>query len=154
MLHNNPQPLTKLYLNSWCESYLNPQETRETNFQYVPKVRSLYRKFGESHFGLFPGVRYDLTECAIQFHMVAILPFGSARPAVAGHSSRRSGRGKNSPFARQSPVAKPAAMIIMRESCPRGGIGRRGRLKICCLHGRACSSQAGGTISNFLRMNY
>lgn len=28
---------------------------------------------------------------------------------------------------------------------PCGGIGRRGRLKICCPQGRACSSQARGT---------
>ena len=30
-------------------------------------------------------------------------------------------------------------------ACPCGGIGRRGRLKICCLHGRAGSSPARGT---------
>lgn len=31
---------------------------------------------------------------------------------------------------------------------PSGGIGRRDRLKICCPQGRACSSQAWGTIQD------
>ena len=38
------------------------------------------------------------------------------------------------------------AIIAEPWAGPSGGIGRRGRLKICCLQGRACSSQAWGTI--------
>ena len=53
------------------------------------------------------------------------------------------------PHARQltpaGPAAKSASVLARQGQGPCGGIGRRGRLKICCPHGRAGSIPARGT---------
>jgi hypothetical protein len=43
------------------------------------------------------------------------------------------------------PAAKSASVLARQGQGPCGGIGRRGRLKICCPHGRAGSIPARGT---------